>query len=74
MSYKPNFTHNGFEIDRDTVRVIRCRDCRYYRASRSINGVTITECLYALTHGEYAVTIWTEPNGYCHRAIKRRVE
>ena len=51
----------------DAVNVTRCKDCRYYRASRSINDVTITECLYAMPE-------WTEPNGYCHRAKRVKHE
>ena len=51
----------------DAVKVVRCKDCKYYRESKPFS-VLITECTYS------DCSIWTEPNGYCHRAKKRRVE
>lgn len=51
----------------DAVEVVRCKDCKYYRESKPFS-VLITECTYS------DCSIWTEPNGYCHRAKKRRVE
>ena len=55
------------EYESNMIRVIRCRDCKYY-SEREQFGVVMTECRYS------ACDVWTEPNGYCHRAKRRRKE
>ena len=45
----------------DAVKVIRCRDCKYYEETKPFS-IVMTVCRY----GDH--TEWTEPNGYCHRA------
>ncbi len=65
MTHKQTEHEKAVEnVMRNFIQVIRCRDCRYLRASRSINDVTITECLYAMP-------VWTEPNGYCYHAKRK---
>lgn len=78
--FKNDISYNAFcklikrQETIDAVPVIRCVECRFYRETKGINGVTMTEC--GVNDGFYDKPgwVWTEPNGYCHKAKRKRVE